>query len=339
MTFISSYAFLGCYSLASLTVLAETPPVLDNESLGDIFIDVDKTIPVYIPCGSIEAYQNAEGWNEFTNFIEMCDTVPTGAINGKFTINADGDQVYFSQGNLQYQASTNTWKFAENQYDYVGSDNSNISSTYDGWIDLFGWGTSGYNHGANCYQPWSISRFYDNYYAYSDSYYNLNDQTGQADWGYNPISNGCNQPNQWRTLTNYEWWFLLYQRTTTSGIRYVKACVNGVNGVILLPDDWSTDIYSLSNTNNNEASFNSNVISASQWTTLENAGAVFLSAAGNRDGTLTNNVGSNGNYWSASNYYGSGSACCMDFNASHLYTTQNYRYCGFSVRVVCPAEN
>jgi hypothetical protein len=339
VTFISSYAFLGCYSLASLTVLAETPPVLDNESLGDIFIDVDKTIPVYIPCGSIEAYQNAEGWNEFTNFIEMCDTVPTGAINGKFTINADGDQVYFSQGNLQYQASTNTWKFAENQYDYVGSDNSNISSTYDGWIDLFGWGTSGYNHGANCYQPWSISRFYDNYYAYSDSYYNLNDQTGQADWGYNPISNGCNQPNQWRTLTNYEWWFLLYQRTTTSGIRYVKACVNGVNGVILLPDDWSTDIYSLSNTNNNEASFNSNVISASQWTTLENAGAVFLSAAGNRDGTLTNNVGSNGNYWSASNYYGSGSACCMDFNASHLYTTQNYRYCGFSVRVVCPAEN
>ena len=55
-----------------------------------------------------------------------------------FTINANGDKIFFSQGNLQYQASTNTWRFAEHQYDLIGSDNSNISSTYSGWIDLFG---------------------------------------------------------------------------------------------------------------------------------------------------------------------------------------------------------
>ena len=70
ITFISSCAFLGCYNLASITILAETPPVLDNESLGDIFVDVSKSIPVYVPCGTIEAYQNAEGWNEFTNLQE-----------------------------------------------------------------------------------------------------------------------------------------------------------------------------------------------------------------------------------------------------------------------------
>ena len=64
--------------------------------------------------------------------------VPVGAINGLFTINSSGDQVYFSQGNLQYQASTDTWRFAENQYDIIGNANSNISPTYDGWIDLFG---------------------------------------------------------------------------------------------------------------------------------------------------------------------------------------------------------
>ena len=29
-------------------------------------------------------------------------------------------QVHFSQGNLQYQASTNTWRFAEMQWDFVG---------------------------------------------------------------------------------------------------------------------------------------------------------------------------------------------------------------------------
>jgi len=175
--------------------------------------------------------------------------VPTGAINGKFTINADGDQVYFSQGNLQYQASTDTWKFADNQYDYVGSDNSNISSTYSGWIDLFGWGTSGYNHGGNCYQPWSTSTNYSDYYAYGGSTYNLYDQTGQADWGYNAISNGGNTANQWRTLTQPEWNYVFYTRSTTSGIRYAKANVNNVNGVILLPDDWSSSTYSLSSTN------------------------------------------------------------------------------------------
>ena len=38
----------------------------------------------------------------------MVHAVPgtVGAINGKFTINADGDQVYFAQGNLQYHATT-----------------------------------------------------------------------------------------------------------------------------------------------------------------------------------------------------------------------------------------
>ena len=88
----------------------------------------------------------------------------TISITGGFTINEDGDKVIFSQGNLQYQASTGTWRFAENQYDYVGNatlgnvyengvkcNNALISDSYTGWIDLFGWGTSGYNHGAVCY--------------------------------------------------------------------------------------------------------------------------------------------------------------------------------------------
>ena len=119
------------------------------------------------------------------NYVGKTGTCPIGAINGKFTINANGGKVYFSQGNLQYQASTNTWRFAENQWDYVGtqnppygfqaggtvsgSDNYYISQTYRGWIDLFCWGTSGYNHGANAYQPWSTS--YSDHYAYGQHYY------------------------------------------------------------------------------------------------------------------------------------------------------------------------
>jgi len=78
-----------------------------------------------------------------------------GVLPGRFTVNAEGLQVQFAQGNLQYQASSHIWRFAEHQYDIVGnatignvyengvkSDNTAISSDYDGWIDLFGWGTA-----------------------------------------------------------------------------------------------------------------------------------------------------------------------------------------------------
>ena len=229
---------------------------------------------------------------------------PTGSINGKFSVNSNGDKVFFSQGNLQYQASTWTWRFAENQYDYVGSANSNISSSYSGWIDLFGWGTSGYNHGANCYQPWSTSTTNGDYYAYGNNTYNLFDQTGQADWGWNAIYNGGNQENLgWRTLTHDEWAYLFNTRSTPSGIRYAKAQVNNVNGVILLPEDWDTSVFYLSNTNNNNASFSSNVLSISQWGVLEQFGAVFLPAAGYRNGSSVRYDNSRGFYWSSTYPY------------------------------------
>ena len=268
---------------------------------------------------------------------------PTGAINGKFSVSED-NLVYFSQGNLQYKASTDTWKFAENQWDMIGSENSNISENYAGWIDLFGWGTSGYNHGAICYQPWSTSTIntspINNYCAYGNYQYNLYDQTGQADWGYNPISNGGNTTNQWRTLTQTEWNYLFNTRITVSGIRYAKANVNNVNGVILLPDDWSSSIYSLSNTNTDNASFSSNTITASQWNILEQAGAVFLPAAGYRYLTYVYHVGSYGHYWSAS-YGNSDGAYELTFRDSYLFTAygNDNRCYGYSVRLARVAEN
>lgn len=64
---------------------------------------------------------------------------PTGSINGIYSV-SDTLKVYFSQGNLQHQNFTHTWKFAENQYDFIGNANS---STYNlQWKDLFSWGTT-----------------------------------------------------------------------------------------------------------------------------------------------------------------------------------------------------
>ena len=263
---------------------------------------------------------------------------PTGAINGLFSVSAT-QQVYFSQGNLQYQASTNTWRFAENQYDYVGNANSSISSSYNGWIDLFGWGTSGWNNGNTYYHPWDSDNTNGSLYG-PPGQYDLNGSYANADWGvYNPISNGGNTANQWRTLTIEEWEYVFNTRTTTSDIRYAKAKVNNVNGVILLPDNWSASTYSLSSPNSSGASFSSNTITASQWTTLESAGAVFLPAAGYRYGTSVSSVGSYGYYWSASGG-DSSYAFGVYFHDSYLSTGNHAnRYDGRSVRLVRVAEN
>lgn len=265
---------------------------------------------------------------------------PIGAINGLFTINANGDQIYFSQGNLQYQASTNTWRFATNQWDCIGETNANISQTYNGWIDLFGWGTSGWNNGNVYYQPWDIQLnggIPGHGYGPTDgtSYqYNLIGTYSHADWGIHNTIN--NTTGQWRTLTggsNGEWNYIFNMRTTTSGIRYAKARVNNVNGVVLLPDDWSASYYSLSNTNTGNSSFNSNVITASQWVTLEQQGAVFLPAAGQRCGTDVNCC-DYADYWSAT---------CSDSNGADEVAFNNFdlnactwsnRYDGCSVRLV-----
>ena len=288
-------------------------------------------------CGTIPAIEE-NGY--LTNGIAVAISIPGGAIEGLFSVSAT-QQVYFSQGNLQYQASTNTWRFAESQYIVAGNDNNYISPTYDGWIDLFGWGTSGYNHGAVCYQPWSTSMNPGNYYAYGQAYNNLYDGNGQADWGYNAISNGGNMEGQWRTLTNDEWVYVFNTRSTTNGIRYAKATVNNVNGVVLLPDNWTASTYALNSTNNNGADFTTNTITAADWAnTLEANGAVFLPAAGVREGTSVYYVGSYGYYWSAS-YDGSEYAYYVIFNNGLLnpyhYDFLYRSYC-LSVRLVRNAE-
>ena len=307
---------------------------------------------------TVRAYATNEqgtGYGEEKTFTteEEASTIPEGAINGLFTINANGDQVYFSQGNLQYQASTNIWRFAENQWDYVGtqipddhgryggtvngSDNSNISQSYSGWIDLFGWGTSGYDHGANAYQPWSTSTTSSHYFAYGANTNNLYDGNGHADWGYNAISNGGNTENSgWRTLTKDEWYYVSKTRTTTSGIRWAKGTVNGVNGVILLPDNWTASVYALNHPNDGDYPYSDNTISASDWVNvLEANGAVFLPAAGERRGTSVSNANLDVSYWSAScrpddfdAYY-----LTLHFSGSLTYD-QRGRNRGLSVRLI-----
>ena len=264
---------------------------------------------------------------------------PVGSKGGLFSV-SEGHQVRFSQGNLQYQASTNTWRFAEHQYDYVGADNSNISSTYSGWIDLFSWGTSGWNSGANCYQPWSTSTSYSDYYPGGSYTNSLTGSYAEADWAWhNAISNGGNAVHQWRTLTGAEWGYLLNTRTNASAKRGTGN-INGIGGLIILPDSWTLpsgcSFTSGFASSNNDWTRNS--YTHSQWVLMEAAGAVFLPAAGDRLGTDVSGVGSYGNYWSSTPSNES-HAADMNFDSGPLNTAYyNNRHYGFSVRPVQDEE-
>ena len=260
--------------------------------------------------------------------------IKDGAILAEFSV-SDSTKVYFSQGNLQYRASTGTWRFAEHQWDFVGdsingnvyengvkSDNVKISPNYDGWIDLFGWGTSGYKR-KKAYMTSTDNT------DYGDGY---NDITGtNYDWGvYNAISNGGNQAGQWRTLTRAEWDYVISHRPNA---RYLRgnANVNGVHGLVLLPDNWTfpSDVEFTYGEND----WSQNTYSASDWSKMEANGAVFLPAAGGRGGADVVGVGSYGGCWSSSAYDGN-RADCLGFSNRLMYTYDERRRGGRSVRLV-----
>ena len=271
----------------------------------------------------------------YTAYFEAQPQVPQGAIDGLFSVSAT-QQVWFSQGNLQYKASTNTWRFAEHQWDCLRLENENVSPSYDGWIDLFGWGTSGYDHGAICHQPWSTSGNNSDYYAYRSFEYNLYDQTGQADWGYNAISNGGYTQNQWRTLTSDEWSYLFFNRDTPSGIRFAKAIVSDVEGLVVLPDNWNSSYYDLNETDNVDVNYSTNIISENEWiSAMRPHGVLFLPAGSVRRGTSVENsyIPFKGYYW-ASSYHNEERSGYVEFNNDQLFVGNRWRNHGLSVRLV-----
>ena len=289
--------------------------------------------------------------------------------SASFSVSAS-TRVLFSPGNLQWSAknggstatthvtvdgtAAGTWRFAPNQWDTIGVNNKYISSSYSGWIDLFGWGTSGYNDPDDAYSlnyyPYSSSSSIVNttynYFGYSPSInmVNIHISGTNYDWGvynaiYNPQTRTTDAPRTWRTLTTNEWDYLINNRSTTSGIRYAKATMNGVPGLILVPDSWKSSIYTLNNPNYQGADYDSNVISAAQWNTLENAGCVFLPVTGFRTGVSFTDI-AEGNYWSTSTE-NSGNAgylyftwAVMGVDFRWLGSGEVYRYLGLAVRLV-----
>lgn len=214
----------------------------------------------------------------------------TNYVAKPFSVGAQR-QVYFSPGNLQYQPNATTWRFAHEQYNYIGTANTNADLTYDSWLDLFGWST---HEGYSYFGVGTDTAA--NYYTGSFK-----------DWGCKRI--GKDEPNTWRTLTYEEWRYLLSARKDCNALMGC-AQVMGVNGLILLPDDWQAPegitfkpgFYEEKINNESEAKAGYGAhqfIDEVEWKALEHSGAVFLPAAGYRVGWDVGNVQYDGFYWSS----------------------------------------
>ena len=261
------------------------------------------------------------------------DTDNNGTLPGSFTSGYNINNLHFSKGNLMYSRtstsvdwSTGTWSFMEHQYSKV--ETGNVNSEYSGQtqIGLFGWGTSGWNNGNTYYQPYNTdySNNQDKGYGYGPTdgtnyNYSLTGDYANSDWGvYNAITNG-GAAGTWRTPTSDEWSYVVSWRTDASNKRGFGS-VDGVNGLILLPDVW-------------ESPYVANSYTTAQWTLMEANGAVFLPAAGYRYGTLYNNEDEL--YWSSSCIQNTGyAAYYLKFNSSQIYTMLDCKYYGCSVRLV-----
>lgn len=240
---------------------------------------------------------------------ENIDPYPyPGLGTGEFTVAKNGNivkKVRISLGNLQYQASTGLWRFAENQWDYRGNNAGNTTETnrdsQSDWIDLFGYGTSG--KGNPSYAP----TLYQNSGQYGPN--SGDDISGTVyDWGTNEISNGGNQPNKWRTLTREEWQYLTDANNSRSNLRHGKQgfvrlyLSNGsfVRGMMFVPDNYPYTDHTLTWSYNERKD-----ITWNDWSNyFSKRGCIFIPSAGQRYG-LSVTFGENsteqcGYYWSSS---------------------------------------
>ena len=293
------------------------------------------------------------------NFIKKMKQLNV-VVPGLFSV-SDGKQVNFSPGNLQYlgkEDGDGTWRFAPHQYDYLGNGGAGCA-TVEGYsvpddyntaseaavIDLFSWGTSGWNFAGShaiCTNPWNFGTHddaYEEFYVYGSDDKSLFDgngvdaDQGMADWGK---ANSDDLGNGWRTLKDEEWKYLFNQKDYKNPIRDGKyKCNVTVCGkehcVVVAPDDWDVTAYPLQGTYDSEA-----------WKAAQDAGLVCLPAAGqcNYTGSVSN-LGINGSYWSSTvntNPSAEGTVAYRILFSPSLSFTNGRRNIGFAVRLVKDAN-
>lgn len=302
---------------------------------------------------------------------------PIGAVpGGQFSVWINR-KVWFSAGNLQWKPTTNmgtsrsttggdrgTWRIAPRQWDFVGyearsgettvkwgtvagSYNNGIEeNSYAGWIDMFGWATSGC-HVSNSYYPpyqYDIANGYGPSSASSITGNNAN-----YDWGvYNTNAikyNDNTTSSSWRVLTSDEWLYLL--GINSNGINRV---VNGGSG---LHKCFSPAKYIYGDSTVYGALIYHDDYSAGSLTSAANpicelaaipAGCVFLPVTSYRTGSQVQPTGTpirTGYYWSSTSDFTETTAARAKFiieNTGNGAVDYDPRYLGYAVRLVTPVQ-
>ena len=244
-------------------------------------------------------------------------------LEGVFSVSKD-KKVGFAKGNLRYSKDANWndhWSLAEHQYDILGADNleSQEVNQYgkrlpsEDHLDLFCWSAGYSNNG-------TIHTYPDDSY-YTGDFKEWGTQTAFTDiYGFG-----------WSTMTKDEWTYLLSERENAATLKSF-ATVNGVKGLVLLPDEWNAP----------DGVIVSEEMTAEQWATIEKTGAVFLPAAGtltvNMEGSTVatvNDVNVVGSYWSSTPSETDVNAFSMTFTESEVKpAVDTYRRIGSAVRLV-----
>ena len=96
VTSIDGYAFWSCPGLTYIISKPTTPPTCANNA----FWGIDNMIPVYVPCGSVDAYKAAMNWKFFKNFQskDCCDwmTLPELQTAVGYQIGSKGQTILTS---------------------------------------------------------------------------------------------------------------------------------------------------------------------------------------------------------------------------------------------------
>jgi hypothetical protein len=92
---IYDFAFYQCYSLQKIYSMNPSPPKIKS-TFRNVFTDVPKDIPVYVPDASVELYRAAFGWKDFSNIRALS----TGVEQPKeydYEITVNGKQLLLSK--------------------------------------------------------------------------------------------------------------------------------------------------------------------------------------------------------------------------------------------------
>lgn len=265
-----------------------------------------------------EAPEQVTDENGSTPDIFEPTIVPMGALPGKFTVNAEGKQVYFSKGNLWYGKvegiEEKTFNFEANQWGFSSKWNENH-------VSHFYW---------NKVAVIAYSKKFDmGYRTGSDIFFTNGAETSaKSDFTVNGVT------GKYRTLSKDECDYLFNKRTVNGGTKegksYQIATINsdvsgGVYGVILYPDGYTAQTSGTSYT-------------SADWAAMEAAGCVFLPAAGQRTESVLSSVNRNICYWLSYASSDQFAYAAFSNNETNVSVIMNFRYLGYSVRLVTDCQ-